>query len=110
MTATNPGLHFPDTETVRGRILGALLRGDKLTQQDALRRFSNLRLAADINVLRKSGWHIITEMVEVKTRDAGRRAEVARYHLPPEAIAEAYEEGKLFAEAARLAEIERRAA
>lgn len=106
---TNIGPHFPDTETVRGRILGALLRGDKLTQQDALHRFSNLRLAADINVLRNSGWGIETEMIEAATRDAGRRAEIARYHMPESTRLAAGEHGQQYAEQARKAEIARRA-
>ncbi len=102
--------HYPRPSSVRGRILGAHLRHESLTQQDSLRRFSDFRLAAHEEALRKGGWPIKAEMIEVDTRDAGRRSEVAQYHLPPDAIAEAGEEGQRFAEAARLAEIERRAA
>lgn len=103
-------LYFPPPHSVRGRIAGAFLRGDSLTQLDALRRFGNFRLAADVEALRKRGWSIITEDVEVVTSDAGRHAEVARYHMTQVAIAEAGDEGRKFAEAARLAEIERKAA
>lgn len=104
---TNP--HFPKPYSVRGRVLGAHLRGESLTSLDAWRRFGGSRLAADVNVLRKSGWPIETEIVEVETKDAGRRSEVARYFLPSDAIAKAGEEGQRYAEAARQAEIIRRA-
>lgn len=102
--------YYPKPESVRGRILGAHLRGEKLTPQDSLRRFSDLRLAANENELRNGGWPIKTEMIEVDTRDAGRRSKVARYYLPPEAIAAAGEEGQRYAAATLAAEIERRAA
>lgn len=101
---------YPSADTVRGRILGALLRYQTLTQNDALIRFGSFRLAADVEVLRRRGWPIETEMVGVKTRDAGRRAEVARYRLPLHAIEQAGQPGQDFAETARLVEIERRAA
>lgn len=105
-----PEFYYPRVESVRGRILGAHLRGEELTQQDSLRRFSDLRLAANENELRNGGWPIKTEMIEVDTRDAGRRSKVARYYLPPEAIAAAGEEGQRYAAATLAAEIERRAA
>lgn len=100
--------YYPDCESVRGRILGAMLRGDSLTQQDALRRFSNFRLAADIHELGRRGWLIDSQMVEVTTKDAGRKSEVKRYWIPGDSIAATGEDGRLFAEAARQAEISRR--
>lgn len=102
--------YLPRVETVRGRILGALLRGDRLTQQDSLRRFSDFRLAAQIEALRKSGWAIVTEMIDVGTRDAGRKAEIAKYHLPAEVIAAAAGNGLEYASAALEAEHRRRVA
>ncbi len=108
--AAHQPFYFPRPQSVRGRILGALLRGERLTPQDSLRRFSDFRLAAQIEALRKVGWAIKTEIVEVATRDAGRRAEVAEYHLLDGAIADAGEKGSRYAEAARHAEIARRAA
>lgn len=103
----NASLYYPKHESVRGRILGAMLRGDSLTQQDALKRFSNFRLAADVEVLRKRGWSINTEMVDVTTRDAGRKSEVGRYSIPADAIEASGDEGRQFAESARQAEIAR---
>lgn len=102
--------YYPNVQTVRGRILGALLHGDSLTQQDALRRFSNFRLAADVEVLRKRGWAIDTKMIDVQTRDAGRKSEVARYSLAGDAIIEAGEVGREYAKAALAIEQQRRAA
>ncbi len=109
-SAGQHSFYYPSEHSVRGRICGALLRGEKLTQQDSLRRFSDFRLSAHIEVLRKRGWPIETELVEVGTLDAGRRAEVAEYSMPANTITAAGERGQLFAEAARLVEIERRAA
>lgn len=105
-----PEFYYPRVESVRGRILGALIHRDRLTQLDALRRFGNLRLAADIEVLRRHGWQIRTEEIEVATSDAGRRACVAEYHMEPAGIAMAGEEGQRYAAATLAAEIERRAA
>lgn len=105
-----PGFYYPRVESVRGRILGALLRGDRLTQLDALHRFGNFRLAADIEVLRRHGWQIQTDEIEVSTSDAGRRACVARYAMTDAAIAQAGEDGQRYGAAALVAEIERRAA
>lgn len=101
---------YPNPSTVRGRILGALLRQDKLTQHDALLRFSNFRLAADVDQLKRYGWSIQTELIQVSTRDAGRRAEVGQYHMPNEAIAEAGERGQQYAAECARIEAERRAA
>jgi hypothetical protein len=107
---STPQFYYPRPDSVRGRILGAFLGGDRLTQKDSLRRFSDFRLAAHVESLRKRGWPIITESIEVVTGDAGRHAEVGRYSMPSYAVAEAGEVGQEFAEAARKAEIERRTA
>lgn len=104
------GVYYPNVESVRGRILGAFLRGDHLTQQDTLRRFSDFRLAAQVEALRKSGWHVVTEMIDVGTRDAGRKAEIARYHLPVELIEASGDIGRRYAADALAAELRRRAA
>jgi len=105
-----PAFYYPKPASVRGRILGALLRGDRLTQLDALHRFGNFRLAADVEVLRRHGWPIRTDEIEVRTSDAGRRACVAEYKLEPAGIAMAGEEGQRYGTAALVAEIERKAA
>ncbi len=89
---------FPEQGSVRARILAALLRGEKLTQSDALRRWSTSRLASAICQLRASfGWQIMTVAIPVETRDNGRTATVARYSLPAFAIQQAGERGRKFA-------------
>lgn len=100
--------HYPRPGSVSGRILGALLRSESLTQQDSLRRFSELRLAARIEALRKNGWGIHTELIKVATKDAGRRAEVAKYTMLASEIEAAGDEGREYAE--RCAKIEQEGA
>lgn len=100
--------HFPKPATVRGRILGALLRGEALTQHESLRRYGDFRLAAHVDALRKRGWNIATEMIDVLTHDAERHAEVARYSMQKTDIDQAGEVGREFAEAARQAEVARK--
>lgn len=109
-SCNTPSFYYPRVESVRGRVLGALLRGDRLTQLDALHRFGNFRLAADIEVLRRHGWQIRTEETEVFTSDAGRRACVAEYRMEPAAIVMAGEDGQHYGAAALAEEIERKAA
>lgn len=101
--------YYPSVESVRGRILGSLLRGEQLTQKDTLRRFSDFRLSSQVEALHKSGWPIFTEMIDVGTSDAGRRSRVARYQLRGEAIKAAGDVGRQYATAALAAEIRRRA-
>ena len=101
--------YYPSVESVRGRILGSLLRGEPLTQKDTLRRFSDFRLASQVEALRKSGWPIVTEIIDVDTRDAGRRSEVAQYRLCGEAIEAAGNIGRQYAAETLATEIRRRA-
>lgn len=99
---------YPNANSVRGRILAALLSGDKLTPLDTLKRFGAFRLAADIHELRRRGWPIQKEGIIVETRDAGRKATVARYHIDQNDITAAGDAGRRFGEFARLVEISRR--
>jgi len=101
---------FPPTETVRGRVLGALLRGEHLSGLDCWQRFGSSRLSGHIHALRRLGWPIDAVERSVTTSDAGRPASVAFYGFPAYAIAEAGEEGRRYAAEAAQVEIERRAA
>lgn len=101
---------YPPPETVRGRVLGSLLRGERLTGLDCWRRFGSSRLSAHIHVLRALGWPIDTTERTVTTSDAGRPATVAFYSLAADTIAEAGEAGQRFAEQCQRVEHERRAA
>lgn len=78
--ATAPRL--PRAGTARAAVLAALQRGRSLTSCDALRDFGTSRLAADVHELRRMGWPVLAETVEVATRHGS--SYVARYSLPVE--------------------------
>lgn len=59
-------------------ILDALLRGEKITPLDALRKYGCFRLGARIYDIRKSGY-----MVDRKLIDVGNGKHVAEYSMPP---------------------------
>lgn len=101
---------YPPPETVRGRVLGSLLRGERMTGLDCWRRFGSSRLSGHVHVLRGLGWPIQTEESTVTTSDAGRPASVAFYSLNADSIGEAGEEGQRYAEQCLRVEQERRAA
>ena len=67
------------TLTQCDQVLEAITHGS-LTPLEALERFGCFRLGARIWELKKRGYPIKCEMVEVKTRDGGT-ATVARYSL-----------------------------
>jgi len=58
-------------------ILNALLAGEELTPLDAFRRFGVFRLGARIWDLRKLGYQINMELIDV-----GNGKHVARYSIP----------------------------
>ncbi|MGT2429582.1 helix-turn-helix domain-containing protein [Cupriavidus basilensis] len=83
-------------------MLAALLRGEQVTQADALRRWATSRLGSAIYQLRREfGWPIMTTEIEVPTHDNGRLASVARYWLPNHAIQLAGARGQMFARPVR---------
>lgn len=106
-------LDFPDPETVKGRTLGALLRGDRLTSNDCLFRFGSARLSHHVYVLRggKSGcgWPIEIDEEVVETSDAHRKATIGVYYLSEQAIRAAGERGQNYAKECARIESERRA-
>lgn len=99
---------LPDPSTVKGRCLGALLRGERLTHLDCWKRFGSARLSHHAYILRGMGWPV--EMVEqvVTTSDAGRAASIGVYSLSPDTIAAAGDEGREYAEECGRVELERR--
>ncbi|HET7831816.1 MAG TPA: hypothetical protein VFK88_02515 [Gallionella sp.] len=102
---------YPLPSTVKGRVLGALLRGERLTHLDCWRRFGSARLSHHAYALRRLlGWPV--EMIEqtVTTSDAGRAATIGVYSLTSDTIARAGERGQQYAEECARVEIERRAA
>jgi hypothetical protein len=69
---------FPPSHTVKGRVLGALLRGERLTHLDCWRRFGSSRLSHHVYCARRSGWPVGMLEEDVKTSDADRTATTAR--------------------------------
>lgn len=107
---TSDAFCYPSPSTVKGRTLGALLRGEHLTHLDCWRRFGSARLSHHVYILRGMGWAV--QMIEqaVTTTDAGRSATIGVYFLSPEVIEATGEHGKRFADECAQIEIERRAA
>jgi len=73
----------PAEATARAEVLRALEGGRALTSMDGLRDFGTSRLAADIHVLRRMGWPVISTEIEVRNRN-GRVVRIATYRLKPE--------------------------
>ncbi|GIK45991.1 MAG: hypothetical protein BroJett012_18940 [Betaproteobacteria bacterium] len=101
---------YPAAEAVKGRVLGALLRGELLTHLDCWRRFGSSRLSHHVWALRRLGWPVQMMETTVRTSDAGRPAQIGRYYLTSDSIGEAGEEGQRYAAEAAAVELERRAA
>lgn len=101
---------YPAAEAVKGRVLGALLRGELLTHLDCWRRFGSSRLAHHVHVLRRAGWQVRMMETTVRTTDAGRSATIGEYFLDHSVIEQAGEAGQRFAAEAGRIEAERRAA
>ena len=101
---------YPSPQSVKGRVLGSLLRGERLTHLDCWRRFGSARLSHHIYMLRGVGWAV--QMIEetVKTSDAGRPAAIGIYFLAPVVIADAGEDGQQYAAECAVVEAERWAA
>lgn len=110
-SAVTSEVSYPDPQTVKGRVLGALLRRERLTHKDCWIRFGSSRLSHHIYSLRNdNGWLIETDDLNVKTTDAGRVACIGRYWLTDEVIEEAGERGRQYAEVCARVEARRRAA
>lgn len=103
-------LLLPDPQSVKGRVLGALLAGDELTHKDCWLRFGSARLSHHIYMLRGTGWPICMTERTVNTSDADRVATIGVYSLPAEIIAAAGEHGRQYAAECARINAERRAA
>lgn len=102
---------YPHPSSVKGRVLGALLRGgESLTHLDCWRRFGSSRLSHHVFMLRNAGWPV--EMVEktVATSDGGRTASIGEYFLPADIIAASGERGQRYAAECERINAERRRA
>lgn len=107
---TAAAFSYPDPSTVKGRVLGALLRGERLTHKDVWLRFGSARASHHIYCLRGLGWTV--QMVEqtVTTSDAGRPATIGVYYFDHAVIEAAGERGQQYAEECARIVAERRAA
>lgn len=101
---------YPRASSVRGRILGALLRQERLTSGEVWRRFGGSRLAADVDALERAGWIIERDDLNVTTSDGGRVATVRRYWLSGNSIGKAGDIGRAFGDWTQRIEFLRRAA
>jgi len=101
---------YPEPPSVKGRVLGALLRGERLTHLDCWRRFGSSRLAHHVHMLRRHGWPVQMAEIMVRTSDAGRPATIGEYYLNANTIAEAGDAGQNYAFSCLRVELERRAA
>ncbi|MBI5919157.1 MAG: AlpA family phage regulatory protein [Nitrosomonadales bacterium] len=101
---------YSEPSSVKGRTLGAFLRGERLAHLDCWKRFGSARLAHHVHRLRKAGWPV--EMVEqaVVTSDAKREALIGVYFLTQQTIETAGERGQRYAEECARVELDRRAA
>ncbi len=94
---TSRQFSYPAPGSVKGRVLGALLRGERLTHLDCWWRFASARLAHHIHVLRRFGWPVQMMETTVLTSDAGRAATIGEYFLNADFIAATGEKGQTFA-------------
>lgn len=101
---------YPSVHSVKGRTLGALLRGERITHLDCWRRFGSARLSHHVYVLRGIGWQVLMVEEQVTTSDAGRTASIGIYSLSPDVISKAGERGRHYAAECAMIELERRAA
>lgn len=104
------GFYYPTPATVKGRTLGALLRGERLTHLDCWLRFGSARLSHHVYMLRAEGWPVLCENQTVTTSDAGRPALIGVYSLSADVIANAGDQGRQFAADTARIELERRVA
>lgn len=72
-----PHCKLPSKGTMTWELLMALKNGQKLTPLDALNKYACLSLSQRIGELKRAGWPICSEMVEV---NSGKR--VACYWMP----------------------------
>ena len=69
-------VEVPDAGTQRGTLLRALQRGERLTPAEAFSRYGCMSLSQRMGELRRNGWPIKSESVQV-----GPRTYVSRYWM-----------------------------
>lgn len=76
IAANAPRCTVPDLDTLQGKLLRALQRGERLTPISALQGYQCFSLSQRMGELKRAGWPIISEMVKMPS---GKR--VAEYSL-----------------------------
>lgn len=71
---------LPAAGSIKRQVLERMLSGERLTSLQAWAQFGTSRLASLIHQLRRDGWDIASERIEVETK-AGRFALVAQYRV-----------------------------
>ena len=74
-----PRCQVPDADTLSGKLLRALQRGERLTPISALSGYQCFSLSQRMGELKRAGWPIVAEMVKTPT---GKR--VAEYSMGAE--------------------------
>ena len=106
MTAPTARLwQFPaDPATVHARVGADLASGQGLTTNEMLLKYGHSRGSDSVLKLRRLGWPIQTERIEVPTSDGERRARIARYSIALADIDACGEPLKQFVSAVRRAQ------
>ncbi len=92
---TTSAFCFPAPTAVKGRVLADLLAGEKITHKTVWCRHGSSRASHHILMLRRAGFLVVTEDIDVPTSD-GRTARIGLYSLSAEAIEAAGERGQQF--------------
>lgn len=71
---------WPSVGSIKRQVLDRMLSGERITSLQAWAQFGTSRLASLIHQLRRAGWDIASDRIEVDTK-AGRSALVAQYRI-----------------------------
>ena len=95
-TAPHVSCAFPSHGTQAARLLATLLREGHIRPMKGLQALGIYRLADTVLQLRRLGWAVVTERLDV-VNHFGEACHVADYHLSAEIIEEAGSKGQEFA-------------
>ncbi len=86
---------YPSPTSVKAGVLADLLAGREITHLDVWREHGSSRAAHHVLMLRKAGWPVHTQEIEVETSQR-RHSFIARYSLHADAIEAAGDSGRRF--------------
>ena len=105
----DPAVEYPGLYTQPARLLAAFLGGRKINPLDGWQSLGIYRLSDTVYQLRKLGWPVITDNLDVDNR-FGEPCRVALYSLPDDSIEAAGEQGRKYAADRAMLDHERRVA